>query len=483
MKHILSFILLLTIITIPLITEETPTATIKLSFDSYAVLRSGLTWSYKETSASVFVARTNEYVQIKNWCVKSNDFSILSFAFGSLTYGGIVSYAKNPNFSTSSPLKKTGLTKGEIRFTTPSMSSSTIKESGTIKIKLPLWEFFIPSISLLWLPHDENGINENNTYAIALSLPFTLKPCSFSTSFTCFSYNRSINNTNDWYIDEPFITPGRYTNILNELFFYSSFLDVGIFTAFSEITKSSWKINSKAQIRAKIQAEKTKTIIQGTFFISDIDFITINNTHLRTTLHGDLNPQIQFYLSRKNSIMMRLGILGEYEQSFSKDIPFEKTEKTFLKSGVEVTHSFSNASYNCSLSRSGPTLNSVKTYFLDEKMILVQKLKIEINLNKFTPIPLTFLSNVEYASLPLSTELFPQLDLLISLKYMSKGSKPLTIMGNTKLHFKEVDLTFQSISFKAELSIHSFSFSSTYSKNTITKKHTYSFNLSYRIAS
>lgn len=473
MKHILSF-LFFALLFLPYLSADDESQAINISFADGTTLRTGFTSTVKNVSASVYTLHTKETSIIQNWYIKNTDENI-SWTFGTISFQGIVSFTKNPDFTLqSSALQKNTLSKGTIVSVLPSMSSSPMKEAGFLNWTFPLGTTVTPSVSFLYAAKDSLGNNEDNTLALSLTLPFIFTKAAASTSFTAFNYKREFNTSSTWYPNGPYIEPGRYFIFTNASSIKFPLFEIAFFSGMSEKTKSQWDANCLTEIIWKIPLQKIAVTVQGKLFLNSYDYITLSNSHEKTVFHASINPQIVIPLNEKKSLHLSAGILEDYKKSFTAEIPTQEQTNNTIKASLGLTHSYASAEFHCSAD------NTVSSSFLSLNTTVLCKLNFTVNLIKFTIVPIRISAFLQCSAMPLSNKLYETASVYANIVFMPKMGN-FSINTASQINFSNTTGSFESLSISAYTSLYNFQLGGSYKHLNNTSKDSYTVSLSYRL--
>lgn len=476
MKHILSFIFLIVLLPNPLLPAKEGEHSIKFLFEDGTVYKTGFTSTYKNLTASVFTSHTEHVRKLNNWYIKSTDVKNISWLFGTVSFQGIVSFAKNPDFSTqNTALQKNTLSKGTIQPVLPGITSSSMKNAALISYEIPLGSVFKPSVSFLYSSKDFEGNHKDSTAALSLSLPFTFKKLYLSSSFTAFNYDRVINTAASWYTTVPYMEPGRYFIFTNASMVKIPLLEISVFTGMSEISKTQWKYTCLTELISKIPVSKLYFLIQGKFFISSNNYITLANAVEKTIIHASINPQSVIPLNKKKTLKLSIGILNDYKKSYSASFPAVEQTDNCIKASLGLIHSFASGEFHCSAD------NTFSPSFISTNTCMQYKVNFAVNLWRFTIVPLKITGFLRCTSLPLSSKQYERASVYVNAVFTPKNKNDFSIAAGTQLNFTNNEQLFESFSITSDASLYAFKMSGNYKKNCITNKHSFSVSLSYRL--
>ncbi|HQL04030.1 MAG TPA: hypothetical protein PLU33_02755 [Treponemataceae bacterium] len=475
MKHILSFLFLI-VLAQPLLPALESESSIKIVVENGTVYRTGFSSTYKNLAASVFTSHTRELTKLNNWYIKSTEVQNISWLFGTVSFQGIVSFAKNPDFTVqNTALQKNTLSKGTIIPVLPGISSSSMKNAAFISWSQPPGPGFHPLVSFLYSAKDSAGNNNDSTLALSLSFPFTFNNLYLASTFTAFNYDRALNSASSWYTQVPYITPGRYFIFTNASMIKIPLLEIAVFTGMSEVSKTQWKFNCLTELLTKIPVSNLYFILQGKFFISSYDYITLADKNERTVFHYSINPQAVIPLNRKKSFKLSFGILNDYKKSFSLSFPAIEQTDNCIKASLGLIHTFASAEFHCSAD------NTFDPGFINANTYMQFKLNYAVNLWRFTIIPLKITGFIRCASIPFSGRLYETISVYANTKFTPSNKKDFSLSAGTQFNFSNNADSFESFSVHSEASLHAFQLSGNFDKNCVTRKHSFSVSLSYRL--
>ncbi len=428
MKHILSFLFLLGFTYC--ITAQDTSATVKCSLEDLSILRNGFSIEHNFFTASVYTVSTKDYTHIKNWFIKSTLIPNLSLFFGTAGIDGIASFARNPDFAVQSRVLHTNpLNSIKPIPSLPGLQSSSMKPLALAEFSIPFSSSFSPSITFFYSAIDLNGLYNESTESLSLTLPLTLTPFSASTSFTAFSYLRKSAQSSSWYSPYPYSEDGRYFFFTNAAVLRFPFLNLSVLSAMSEISESRWKYSCLGEARSTITVKKGKIFIGGKAFICDYDFITLGSSKVRTVLHFSLNPRIQIPLNKKNTTKLSLGLTGDYQKKYTPSLPPSEENVKAVKAAAELASSFYSLEVQCGAD------NVFSPSFIGKDTCALLDVTVSLSFNKFSPIPLTYLQKVSFSHVPLNSEEEKRTSTYSSVEFTSKGKTPLTISAGVTFDF------------------------------------------------
>lgn len=474
MKHILSFLFLLGVGGILLNAEESSTS-IKIVIEDCSLVRTGFTGSVMNLSSGVFTVHNKDFSQLKNWYIKNINSPYLSWVCGTFGYQGIVSYAKNPDFSVqTTAITKNSLRDESIRPVFPGISSSSMKNSALITTKIPLLPFFTPSASFMYYTKDPEGLHEANTLALSADFPFTFKKFSLSTSFCAFNSLREHDSSDSWYSVIPYTEKGRYFLFTNASTIQSTHFKAGVFTGMSEISKTQWKYTGCIECISKIPLSRVLFTLQGKFFICDIDFLTLTGDSIKNVIHASLNPQVLIPLNKTKNLTLSLGVLGDFQKSYTKAIPSIEETKKILKLSAGLGHSLASGEYNFHAD------NLFSPSFISDQTVITHKIHLTVNIGKMTKLPLKISGFIRHTDMPLAVSRNSTLCLYTSGALSFKRPQSFSMNAGTQFDISLSSKTLTACSITAEASLFELTFSGSFKQQMITKKNSFSAGLSYR---
>lgn len=271
-------------------------------------LKSGISYKGEYLQARVygdFEKDSTDDVQseLSAWGIKLEAFDFLSIMGGNLVYSGLWSRFNSPAPYSIDSLKQAYSLSSGLNTYLPGKTTSTANLAIATVLDFPFMEFTAFC----------SGFEENNiTAGAGTSFPFsvnpdkTIFPLGLRGLWTIawkMSYVEQKNHTT-WFMPQPMFPPDYIHAFLQE---FSLKTQANTLTFSAGITQMPYGQPAKF-LRTEYSLSLPIFLLNAQFFLCDIDYLGLNESFERDTVHIALNPQLRFDFIGKFIRSLKFGI-------------------------------------------------------------------------------------------------------------------------------------------------------------------------------
>lgn len=313
-------------------------------------VQSGISVSKKYFQANVygeFESSTDggQNAELNSWALRVKPFDFLSVTGGTLVYGGIWSRFNNPSPLSISALKQPYALSTRLITNLPGKETKTAPPSVAININFP----FLKITTFM------GGFQKNQFLGgVGTTLPFHFEPQwqslpagirgTWTLAWRVAHLAQKEHNT--WFIPQPVFLSSYYHSFIQELALKTKFNTLLFTAGFSQSPYGK----PSGFIRTEYSLAFPVFVLNGQFFMCDIDYLGQNGSFKRDTMRIAINPQLRLSFFGTAIRSVRLGITAETTYQNTTNIIPKSDWHTTFKLGADVQFVMLSLGLNASIS-------------------------------------------------------------------------------------------------------------------------------------